>query len=257
MKRIGSVLMALALIAGLAGCTAVGSYGESQFLTITSTAGGAVISPGEGTFICSDGQVLHLVAEPEEGCQFVNWTGNVGTIANVNDASTTITANARYSIRANFSGNSTGPVGISYNETEVEELIIVLVNAEREKSGLIPLTKNGLLTSLAREHSTYMADNDLLTHERFPGETPFDYGQPPGTSRGENIAKIPTKQCSSGPYLSLEEVCEWAIEGWMGSPGHQENILRSVFTETGVGVSFSEEGAFVYLYITQMFEGAY
>jgi uncharacterized protein YkwD len=79
----------------------------------------------------------------------------------------------------------------------------------------------------------------------------------PGTIRGENLAKIPTRQVIPGPYLSIQEVCEWAVSGWMDSPGHRANILEPRYTETGVGVSFSEEGAFVYVYITQIFEGAY
>lgn len=257
MKRIGSLLMALALIAGLAGCAAVGTYGESHFLTITSTGGGTVITPGEGTFICTDGQVVNLVAEPEEGYEFVNWTGCVGTVANATAASTTITTNARYSIQANFSGNSTGPDGITYNETEVEQLIIVLINAEREEFDLCALGEDALLTSLASDHSAYMAEYDLLTHDRFPGERPLCYNMTPGDARGENLAKIPTRQTIPGPYLSLQEVCEWAVSGWMDSPGHRANILQPIFTETGVGVSFSEEGAFTYLYITQIFEGAY
>jgi len=201
--------------------------------------------------------VVSLVAEPEAGYEFVNWTGDVGAIANVNAASTTITASASCSIRANFSGNSTSPVGISYNETEVEELIIVLVNNERQSFNLSALSEDSLLTSLAREHSTYMAENDLLTHDRFPGERPLSYNMSPGDARGENLAKIPTRQTIPGPYLSLQEVCEWAVSGWMDSAGHRENILQPIFTETGVGVSFSEEGDFIYLYITQIFEGEY
>ncbi|MDH4269588.1 MAG: S8 family serine peptidase, partial [Dehalococcoidia bacterium] len=71
-------------------------------LTIDSTAGGSVTSPGEGTFTRDAGTVVSLVATPASGYRFVNWTGNVGTIANVNAASTTITMNGNYSIMANF-----------------------------------------------------------------------------------------------------------------------------------------------------------
>jgi hypothetical protein len=42
------------------------------------------------------------VAEPEEGYRFVNWTGNVSTIADVEDATTTITMEDDYEITANF-----------------------------------------------------------------------------------------------------------------------------------------------------------
>jgi hypothetical protein len=71
-------------------------------LTISSTAGGMVTAPGEGTFTYDQGTGVNLVAEAEEGYRFVNWTGDVGTIAYANDATTTITMNGDYSITANF-----------------------------------------------------------------------------------------------------------------------------------------------------------
>ena len=75
---------------------------ESYTLTISSTPGGSVTIPREGTFSCSPGMVVSLVAEAEEGYHFVNWTGDVDTIAEVEAAETTITMNASYSITANF-----------------------------------------------------------------------------------------------------------------------------------------------------------
>ena len=71
-------------------------------LTVTSTAGGSVTQPGEGTFLWADAAVVDLVTQPEAGYTFDKWTGDVGTIANVNSASTTITMNDNYSITANF-----------------------------------------------------------------------------------------------------------------------------------------------------------
>jgi hypothetical protein len=43
-----------------------------------------------------------LTASAASGYQFVNWTGNVSTIADAEDATTTITMNDHYSITANF-----------------------------------------------------------------------------------------------------------------------------------------------------------
>jgi alpha-tubulin suppressor-like RCC1 family protein len=72
------------------------------YLTISSTAGGNVTRPGEGTLPYYPGRVPNLVAEAEDGYRFVNWTGDVGTMGNVNAAQTTITMNDSYSITANF-----------------------------------------------------------------------------------------------------------------------------------------------------------
>ena len=71
-------------------------------LITSSTAGGSVTTPGEGIFTYDDGTVVDLVAEAEEGYRFVEWTGDVGTIADVYAATTTITINGDYSITANF-----------------------------------------------------------------------------------------------------------------------------------------------------------
>ena len=97
MKGICSFLITLALIAGIVGC---GS--GSHVLAITSTTGGNVTNPGGGIFTYAGGTVVNLTAEAEEGYHFVNWTGNVSTIADVTAASTTITMNGDYYITANF-----------------------------------------------------------------------------------------------------------------------------------------------------------
>jgi alpha-tubulin suppressor-like RCC1 family protein len=71
-------------------------------LAIASTAGGRVITPGEGNFLYDEGTLVNLVAAPDEGYWFVNWTDHAGAIANVNAAVTTITMHGDYTITANF-----------------------------------------------------------------------------------------------------------------------------------------------------------
>jgi len=79
-------------------------------LSITSTEGGQVTEPGEGISTCWAGAEIDLVAEAEEDYQFVNWSGDVDTIANVNAASTTITMDGDYAITANFEEEGEEPV---------------------------------------------------------------------------------------------------------------------------------------------------
>lgn len=71
-------------------------------LTISGTAGGSVTTPGEGTFTLDAGTVVSLVASPDTDYQFDKWTGDVGTVANVHDASSTIVLDSDMSITANF-----------------------------------------------------------------------------------------------------------------------------------------------------------
>ena len=81
----------------------IGDPGEGQYdLTISSSAGGSVTTPGEGTFARDSGTVVDLVAVADGGHYFSHWSGDVDFIADVNDASTSITMNGDYSITANF-----------------------------------------------------------------------------------------------------------------------------------------------------------
>ena len=81
----------------------VANFAINQYnLTINSTAGGDVTTPGEGTFTCNVSEVVVLVAAADASYDFMNWTGDVGTIGNIDAASTNITMNGNYSIMANF-----------------------------------------------------------------------------------------------------------------------------------------------------------
>ncbi len=108
-------LIVTALVAGFAGC---GDRGIVEYtLTIASTSGGSVTLPGEGIFVCDEGTIASLVAEAEAGYHFVNWTGDVDTIANVNSAATTIIINDNCSITANFAGSASVQYDLTVTST--------------------------------------------------------------------------------------------------------------------------------------------
>jgi chaperone required for assembly of F1-ATPase len=71
-------------------------------LTVSSTGGGSVADAGEGIFFFPLGTEVSLAAKPDEGYQFIIWSGEVNAIADVSAASTTITMDNSYSVRANF-----------------------------------------------------------------------------------------------------------------------------------------------------------
>jgi hypothetical protein len=104
-------LITVAVITGIVGCEP--TLAQQYDLTIASTAGGSVTMPGEGVFSCDMCVAVNLVATPSSGYQFVNWTGNVSTIANVNAAITTITLNGDYSITANFEAIPAGQYSLA------------------------------------------------------------------------------------------------------------------------------------------------
>jgi hypothetical protein len=95
--RVGIFLLVLAFTAGMVGCNCV-----RYDLTISSTGPGWIGAPGEGTFTYAKGGVVGLAAFRGLYSHFVEWTGDVGTIADANSAQTTITMNGDYNITANF-----------------------------------------------------------------------------------------------------------------------------------------------------------
>jgi hypothetical protein len=87
------------------GMGACGGHDTYQ-LIISSTAGGSVTVPGEGTFTYGEGTVVNLTATPDDGYEFQRWTGDTQDIADPDSRATTITMNGNYFITANF-----GPMG--------------------------------------------------------------------------------------------------------------------------------------------------
>jgi hypothetical protein len=91
-------LITAALVWAMIGCT---SPLEDYKLTISSTAGGNVTEPGEGTLFLTKGASVLLDVHPDDGYWFVGWTGDVGTIRKVGQAQL-ITIRGEYSITAEF-----------------------------------------------------------------------------------------------------------------------------------------------------------
>lgn len=102
--RLGVILFAVALVLTTPGCREeLGPDPVPQYtLTITSTSGGSVVTPGEGAFVFGAGTLVNLVAVAEEGYRFVIWTDDVETIADIKASETTIIMEGTLTITANF-----------------------------------------------------------------------------------------------------------------------------------------------------------
>jgi len=72
-------------------------------ITLGSTSGGSVKTPGEGSFNHIHGTVLDLEAVPEQNYHFVEWDGDIDNVEDITSNSTTVTLTEDISLTAVFS----------------------------------------------------------------------------------------------------------------------------------------------------------
>ena len=72
---------------------------DTYILTISSTCGGSVTTPGEGMFEYAYGTVVDLVATPDDGYKFKCW---IGPVADQDSACTTVTITEDTTVVATF-----------------------------------------------------------------------------------------------------------------------------------------------------------
>lgn len=129
----------------------------------------------------------------------------------------------------------------NYTSDEVtENEMIALVNGERVKAGLPPLTFGADLRTIARFHSGDMFARGYFAHLSPEGEDVAGRALKAGIDFriiGENLAYAPS--------------LELAHKGLMNSPGHRANILSPDFHYIGVGVAVTEEYGIM---LTQVFK---
>nr|WP_238403142.1 CAP domain-containing protein [Paenibacillus mesophilus] len=118
----------------------------------------------------------------------------------------------------------------SADTSQYAQQVLDLVNQERSKAGLQPLSMNSSLSNVAMAKAQDMYNNNYFDHQSPTYGSPFDMMQKYGityNTAGENIAK---------GQRSPTEV----MNQWMNSPGHRANILNSSFTQIGIAYYNSE-----------------
>lgn len=112
-----------------------------------------------------------------------------------------------------------------------QQQILSLVNVERSKAGLQPVTLNSKLNQAAQNHTNDMISKRYFSHTSPSGSTMVMRVQAVGytySAIGENIA-------AGGSTASA------TMTQWMNSPGHKANILSPKFRELGVGYGPSSD----------------
>lgn len=127
---------------------------------------------------------------------------------------------------------------------EFEQRAFQLINGKRAAQNLSPLKWNEDVARIARIHSQNMAQYKFLSHQGTDGSMVDDRADHIGLNRwraiGENIAY----------NRGYAQPIEFAVERWMQSPKHKQNLLDDRWQESAIGVAVASDGSF---YLTQVF----
>ncbi|WP_204113009.1 CAP domain-containing protein [Shimia biformata] len=118
------------------------------------------------------------------------------------------------------------------NERAMIETAMKLLNSERRKKGLGPVSYDSRLGRAATSHACDMARMEEMTHYGPRGGTPVDRLRTVGYSwsyLSENVAR---------GHQSAESV----NNGWVTSPGHRKNMLNRKAKQAAVGVRQASDG---------------
>jgi uncharacterized protein YkwD len=128
----------------------------------------------------------------------------------------------------------------STNETvAIEQAVFERINQYRQARGLSPLSLDSAITQQSRLHSQEMANRDAISHDGFE-------------QRIARIAEIVTHRSAAENVASNQgyaDPVEKAIDGWLNSPSHRQNI-EGTYDATGIGVVHTPQGEY---YFTQIF----
>ena len=122
--------------------------------------------------------------------------------------------------------------------SQFQQEVVELVNQERAKAGLNPLTVNADVTAAARIRCVEQTSS-------------FSHTRPNGSSFSTVLDEQGVNYMSAGENIAYgQRTPEEVMNAWMNSQGHRENILNSRYTSIGVGCYQSSNGT---LYWTQLF----
>lgn len=131
------------------------------------------------------------------------------------------------------------PDGVS---NEIERTIFELSNQSRQHNGVPALQHDAKLAAAAREHSADMAELDFFDHTNpKPGKNrPWDRVVQKGVQPrrvAENIY-----WAKGHPGIKIAKL---AVDDWMDSPGHRQNLLEPANGRVGIGVVYKDKAFWV------------
>ena len=156
----------------------------------------------------------------------------------------TRTALSRPRIADDSAANNPKAISKSKKDFALELRVFDLINKQRAQIGLDDLEWNDDVAEIARRHSENMANYNFFSHTDMNGWMVNDRADALGIKKwraiGENIAF----------NRGYKNPAESAVERWMQSPSHRENLLNNRWQQSGIGIAVTEDGTY---YFTEVF----
>src|SRR5215203_4076765 len=128
--------------------------------------------------------------------------------------------------------------------SDFEKLTFGLINQKRAENGLEPLAWSEDVAKIARLHSINMVRFRFFNHKGIDGKMVDGRADSVGLTKwtllGENIAY----------NRGYKNPLETAVEKWMLSSSHRENILNDRWKEAAIGIAVDMDGTY---YFTEVF----
>lgn len=122
-----------------------------------------------------------------------------------------------------YPDGSQTPPEESTASAEYVKQVLDLVNEERAKAGIAPLTANASAEKAAAVRSQEIKSN-------------FSHTRPNGSGFSTALTEAGVKFRSSGENIAYgQNTPQEVMQGWMNSAGHRANILNQDFTSIGIG----------------------
>ena len=133
---------------------------------------------------------------------------------------------------------------VSLKHALYKGILTEAINRIRQANDLPPLGRIGFLDDLARKHSRNMGERASCDHDGFNKRADKIQKEIGPVAVGENCYMCPGEIWDS-------IVAQKVVEVWLESDGHRDNILKSDYRRTGIGIRFNRG----HVYVTQIYTG--
>ena len=204
-------------------------YENVNFVTGMVTASALNVRCGPGTKYKSIGMIYkneYVRVFAKVGDWYVIQANNdlIGAVSKkyIKNATSGLNQGGSTSNTTNTTNNTSDSLsGYSADEKE----LLKLINNQRTSYGLPELSFNSELQRVAKAKAQDLVANNYFSHNSPTYGSPFDMMKSFGITyktAGENIAG--------------NSSLTGAVDAWMNSSGHRENILNNAYNYTGIGV---------------------